>query len=67
MVKTKYALVLVAIAAVGTTGSAAAELPETVNIGGIFTLNTWQPYANEAAFVAELAVDDFNDYLCHRH
>lgn len=63
MIEAKYALVLVAIAAVGTSGSAAAELPETVDIGGVFTLNTWQPYANEAAFVAEQAVEDFNAYL----
>lgn len=63
MIEAKYALVLVAIAAVGTSGSAAAELPETVKIGGVFTLNTWQPTANEAAFIAERAVEDFNAYL----
>lgn len=57
-------VLLAAVAVIGaTTGTAAAEIPEVVNIGGVFDITGWAPEGEEAKFAAEVAVEDFNAYL----
>lgn len=56
-------LMVAMVAIIGTAGTAAADIPETVTIGGIFDITGWAPHGDEAKFAAEVAVQDFNDYL----
>lgn len=65
MKSTKQLLViLTAVIAMGiTTGTAAAEIPDVVRIGGVFDITGWAPEGEEAKFAAEVAVEDFNAYL----
>lgn len=65
MKSTKQMLILLtAVAVMGvTTGTAAAEIPEVVQIGGVFDITGWAPEGEEAKFAAEIAVEDFNAYL----
>ena len=56
-------LLVATVAVVSTAGTAAAEIPETVTIGGVFDITGWAPHGDEAKFAAEVAVQDFNDYL----
>ena len=46
------------------TGSASAEIPEEVKIGGVFELTgTWPSEGGQAKTATELAISDFNGYL----
>lgn len=65
MKSTRQILVLLATVAVigATTGTAAAEIPEVVTIGGVFDITGWAPHGDEAKFASEIAVQDFNAHL----
>lgn len=57
-------VLLAAVAAIGaTTGTAAADIPDVVQIGGVFDITGWAPEGEEGKFAAEIAVEDFNAYL----
>lgn len=58
-----YAL-LVVVAVCLATGTAAAQIPEMVKIGGIFEVSgSWSSEGEQAKTAAEFAIDDFNEYL----
>ena len=58
-------LYLLLVAAAGlAAGSASAEIPEEVRIGGVFELTgTWPSEGGQAKTATEFAVRDFNGYL----
>ena len=58
-----YAL-LVVVAVCLATGTAAAQIPEVVKIGGIFEVSgSWSSEGEQAKTAAEFAIGDFNEYL----
>lgn len=60
--RTLYLLLVVAAGL--AAGSASAEIPEEVKIGGVFELTgTWPSEGGQAKTATELAIGDFNEYL----
>lgn len=60
--RTLYLLLVVAAGL--AAGSASAEIPEEVKIGGVFELTgTWPSEGGQAKTATELAISDFNEYL----
>lgn len=55
---------IILLASAGVVLSAAAELPETVTVGGVFDITgNWSVDGEQGKTAAELAVSDFNGYL----